>query len=561
VGSEREPVSGDEGFSTLEMVVALAVLSVTMLASAPFFVNTLTNVNRQRTRQAAIQLADTAMEQVRGLKGSALLTGRSALATQAQFNAAPAVVTPYLSTMQVVADPMITAAGSTAGADAPISTSPQQLTVEGTTYTQNIYVGECEVYLTSTSTECVYPKGAAAPSDTTQILQFFRVVVLETWTDNNACRAAGGTCTYVGTTLVSRASEPTFDFNRPAPQVMDNTQTWYVGDTVSYQMKARGGQLPNTWTIAALPAGLSMAPSGMITGTPATVAVTATTATVTDHANRNNTGSVTFTVVKPPTLTVPASATTYAGVAYSQTLSVAGGVSPYTWSVSGLPAGLTFNSTTLAITGIPTTAGAYPVSVTVADANQKTATATYTHTVNPALTLGALSGQTIDLASKLTFTAVASGGDGNYSYTATGLPTGVSINKNNGAVNSKSSASGRFLPSITVADGSGGSASQQIVVLVTTSSSLVFTAPALAAPDQSTAKGSATSLTLSTNGTLLGLSPVLTISGLPPGLSLNALTGVISGTPTAAGTYTVTATATAVTPPSSSILTFVWTIT
>ena len=560
MGSEREPDTGDEGFSTLEMIVALAVLSVTMLASGPFFVNTLTNVNRQRTRQAAVQLADTAMEQVRGLKGSALLTGRSTLATQAQFNAAPSAVGPYLATMQVVGDPMITDPTSTAGVDAPISTAAQQLTVEGTTYTQTIYVGECEVYLTGTS-ECVYPKGAGAPADATQILQFFRVVVLETWPDANACRAAGGTCTYVATTLVSRASEPTFDFNRPAPQVMDNTQTWYVGDTVSYQMKARGGQLPNTWTIAAVPAGLSMAPSGMITGSPATVGVTSTTATVTDHANRNNTGAVTFTVVKPPTPAVPASLTSYAGVAYSTTLSVTGGVSPYTWTVSGLPPGLTFNATTLAIAGTPTTTGAYTVSVTVTDANQKATTATYTHTVNPALTLGALADQSIDLSAKLSLTAVGAGGDGNYTYSATGLPTGVSINSSNGKINSKSSASGRFLPTITVTDGSGGTAGQQIVVLVTTSSSLVFSAPALTAPDQTSAKGSAASLTLSTNGTLLGLAPVLTISGLPPGLSLNALTGVISGTPTTAGKYTVTATATAVAPPSSSILTFVWTVT
>lgn len=556
VGNEQ-----DEGFSTLEMVVALAVLSVTMLASAPFFVNTMTNVNRQRTRQAAIQLAETAMEQVRGLKGSALLSGRSAIATQAQFNAAPTAVAPYLATMQVVGDPMITDPTSTAGADAPISTSAQQVSVEGTTYTQNIYVGECEVYLTGASTECVYPKGAGAPADTTQILQFFRVAVLETWPDGNACRATGGTCAYIATTLVSRAAEPTFDFNRPAPQVMDNNQTWYVGDAVSYQMKARGGQLPNTWTIAALPAGLSMAPSGMITGTPATAAVTSTTATVTDHANRNNTGAVTFTVVKPPVLTVPANPVNWVGDTYSQTLSVTGGVAPYTWSVTGLPAGLSFDSTTLAVTGSPTTAGAGTVSVTVTDANQKSVTATYTHTIKPAIVLSGLSDQTVDLSDKITLSPSVANGTAPYTYTATGLPPGVSINKNNGAINAKSTASGRFLPTITVTDSAGGTAGRQIAIVVTTSSSLVFTAPSLTAPDRATAKGAATSLTLSTNGTLLGLSPALTISGLPPGLSLNPLTGVISGTPTTAGAYSVTATATAVAPPSTSILTFVWTIT
>lgn len=563
--TEQEPVTGDEGFSVLEMVVALAVLTVTMIASAPFFVNSLTNVNRQRTRQAAIQLAETAMEQVRGLKGSALLTGRSASATQSQFSAAPAAVTSYLATMQVAGDPMITDTTSTVGADAPIPTSAQMVTVEGTTYTQNIYVGKCEVYLTGT-TECIYPKGSSAPTDSTKILQFFRVVVLENWSDASACKDTNGTCAYVATTLVSRASEPNFDFNRPAPQVLDNSQTWYVGDAVSYQMQARGGQLPNTWTVAALPPGLTMSAGGVISGTATTATATGglvTTATVTDHVNRNSTGAVTFTVLAQPVATVPTAAVvSRVGDTYSLVLAGTGGKSPLTYAVTGLPAGLTFDATTGTISGIPTTAGAYTVSVIATDANAHAGPAkTYTHTVNPTLTLSGLSDQTIDLKSKLILTAVGAGGDGNFTYTATGLPTGVTINKNTGAMNSKATASGRFLPTITVTDGSGGTASQQIVVVVTTSDSLVFTAPSLTAPDQTTAKGTAASLTLTTNGTLLGLTPAITVSGLPAGLSYNTLTGVISGTPTTAGAYTVTATATSLTPTSSSILTFVWKIT
>ena len=61
--------AGDEGFTLVEILVALAVLSITLVASTPFFVGSLQSVNKQRTRQAAIQLADTAMEQCARAQG------------------------------------------------------------------------------------------------------------------------------------------------------------------------------------------------------------------------------------------------------------------------------------------------------------------------------------------------------------------------------------------------------------------------------------------------------------------------------------------------------------
>ncbi|RDI21673.1 peptidase inhibitor I9 [Lentzea flaviverrucosa] len=82
-----------------------------------------------------------------------------------------------------------------------------------------------------------------------------------------------------------------------------------------------------------------------------------------------------------PSVTNPGTQTSTVGTPASLQLSASGGTAPYSWSVSGLPAGLSANASG-AISGTPTTAGTYSVTATVTDAANKTGTATFSWVVN-----------------------------------------------------------------------------------------------------------------------------------------------------------------------------------
>jgi hypothetical protein len=82
----------------------------------------------------------------------------------------------------------------------------------------------------------------------------------------------------------------------------------------------------------------------------------------------NNFGYVVPVVITPLTLTC-ATSSAQVGTAYNSGVTVSGGVSPYTFSISGgaLPPGLSVNTATGAITGTPTSAGTYGYTVKVVD--------------------------------------------------------------------------------------------------------------------------------------------------------------------------------------------------
>lgn len=155
--------------------------------------------------------------------------------------------------------------------------------------------------------------------------------------------------------------------------------------------------------------------------------------------------------------TTGAPTTATIGKAYSGTVSATGGKSPYTWSATGLPAGLKM-STAGAISGTPTTAGSDTVTVTVKDSSSPalTATASITITVSAvplAITTSAPATATVGTA--YTGTVAATGGTSPYTWSATGLPAGLTMSTGGTISGTPSStAAGSYTVTVTVKDSS-----------------------------------------------------------------------------------------------------------
>jgi uncharacterized protein (TIGR03437 family) len=156
-----------------------------------------------------------------------------------------------------------------------------------------------------------------------------------------------------------------------------------VGVAYSQTLSATGGASPYTWSVAsgALPGGLALASSGTISGTPATAGAYSFTVQVKDSAAATATMTLALTIATAPPAIATSSALpqAFVGVAYSQTLTAAGGSAPYTWSVTSgaLPGGLTLSGGGT-ISGTPTTAGSFSFTVQVRDSAGATATKAFT---------------------------------------------------------------------------------------------------------------------------------------------------------------------------------------
>ena len=300
------------------------------------------------------------------------------------------------------------------------------------------------------------------------------------------------------------------------------------------------------WTVAGgnLPPGLVLSTTGLISGTPTAEGTYVFTARVSYGSGESGcSASKQFSIaINPPepsfAITAMQFPTLTACTLFSQRLAATGGTPPYRWELTksqSLPAGITLNTDGL-LSGSPTVSGSFPFGVQASDAAGATATRAFSLTVNAAtvqITTASLPNGVVRSAYSQVLAATGIPSIA-WRIAAGSLPQGLSLS-GSGVLSGTPTQEGTFQITVEAGGGSDVCATQKSFTLKIGPASLTITTTSLL----SGMVGVTYSQTLAVSG---GTPPYTwSVTGsLPPGISLNSGTGVLSGTPTAAGIFNFT---------------------
>jgi hypothetical protein len=324
------------------------------------------------------------------------------------------------------------------------------------------------------------------------------------------------------------------------------------GPALPYQYRVVNGSLPS---------GLSLAPSGVLSGTPTGAGTARFWVELSDEdppsqswCNPPKKAEREFSITIHPRVLVTTESTAPGTIGAPYTLNLAAAMksgpgssnppsSPLTWSLTQgqLPSGLALNSSSGAVTGTPTAEGSSSFTVRAALADGRSDTKGLTINVRqplaitPSRPLGANALLTrwevgVPFAAKLT----GSGGTGTYTWTlASGsLPTGVTLGAD-GTVAGTTQTAGTYQATLRLSDTEGRTADYAANFIV---------AARLAVSTLALKPGKVGRLyraRVSATGGVVPKAWRIVRGPLPRGVRFDRTLGLLSGTPTKAGRYRV----------------------
>jgi hypothetical protein len=247
----------------------------------------------------------------------------------------------------------------------------------------------------------------------------------------------------------------------PGAPVITNAAAGSVIVGLPYTFALAASNNPTGYNVGVLPPGLSFS-KGVISGNPSIVGsyniqLSAANASGTGY------GNLALTVELPlPVITSPLSADGLVNAAFSYTILSANVATVF--GATGLPGGVALNTATGAISGTPTNAGVYSVTITAANTTGST-----TNDLNVVIYYGAAP---VPVITSALSASGAVGTSFNYAITATnnptgyfaiGLPSGLAFNPANGGITGAPLVAGIFNVTIR-ASNMGGTGSNNLVL-------------------------------------------------------------------------------------------------
>ena len=314
-----------------------------------------------------------------------------------------------------------------------------------------------------------------------------------------------------------------------------------VGSVCEFDFVADGVPNPTINLAGTLPAGVVFnAATETLEGTPAagTGAEYSLTVTASNSVDPDAEQTFVLTINEAPAITSGDTLACEVGAACDFTFTADGFPDP-TFSLPGLPAGLSLDPATGVLSGTPDagTGAVYPLTLTVANGIAPDADQAFTLTVGEAPTITSEATLTCEVGQACAFTFTADGFPAP-DFTLPGLPSSLTLNGVTGALSGTPDAGtgAAYVLTLTAANGIAPDADQTFTLTIneaptiTSGDSLdceilqpcefVFTATGFPEPE-------------------------FDLPGLPTGVVLDPLTGVLSGTPdaTAGGVYNLNLTA------------------